>query len=50
MSELPINEKPGISLEQNSVQEAVNAVCGVLLVLSLQLVFRATVMARHWNY
>jgi hypothetical protein len=50
MSELPINENPGISLEQNSVREAVNAVCAVLLVLSLQWVFRATIIARRWNY
>jgi hypothetical protein len=50
MSELPTNEKTDISLEQNSVRETLNAVCGALLVLSLQLVFRATVMARHWNY
>jgi hypothetical protein len=50
MSVLPTNEKTGISLEQKSVREMLNAVCGTLLVLSLQLVFRATVVARHWNY
>jgi hypothetical protein len=50
MSDLPTDEKPGISLEQNSVREKLNAVFGALLVLSLQLVFRVTVVARHWNY
>ena len=50
MSELPTKEKPDISFEQNSVREKLNAVFGALLVLSLQLVFRATIIARHWNY
>ncbi len=50
MSALPTNKKPDIYLEQNSVREKLNVVFGALLVLSLQLVFRATVMARHWNY
>ncbi len=50
MSALPTNKKPDICLEQNSVREKLNVAFGALLVLSLQLVFRATVMARHWNY
>ena len=57
MSELRSSEKksddtslPDVSLEQDSVREKLNLVFGALLVLSLQLVFRATVMARHWNY
>jgi len=50
MSELPTNEKTDISLEQSSAGKTLSAVCGALLVLSLQLVFRATAMARHWNY
>jgi hypothetical protein len=50
MSALPTNEKPDICLEQNSAREKLNGVFSALLVLSLQLVFRAAVMARHWNY
>jgi hypothetical protein len=50
MSDLRTNEKPGISLEQNSVREKLNMVFGAFLVLFLQLVFKATVVARHWNY
>ena len=50
MSKLPTNEKPDMSFKQNSVREKLNVVFSALLVLSLQLVFRATIMARHWNY
>jgi hypothetical protein len=57
MSELPSGGKKksdntsasDITLEQNSVREKLNLVFGALPDLSLQLVFRATVMARHWN-
>lgn len=50
MSQLSTKAKAGIYLGQNSVWETLNMVCGVLVVLSLQLVFRATVVARQWNY
>jgi len=36
--------------EENSVREKLTLVLGTILVLSLQLVFRATAMAQHWNY
>jgi hypothetical protein len=35
---------------ENLVREKLSLVFGTLLVLSLQFVFRATAMARHWNY
>ncbi|MGA2717346.1 MAG: hypothetical protein ABSF78_00150 [Candidatus Acidiferrales bacterium] len=50
MSKLLTNETANTSLEQNSIREKLDVAFDALVVLSLQLVFRATVMARHWNY
>jgi hypothetical protein len=36
--------------EENPVQKKLTLIFGTILVLSLQLVFRATTMARRWNY
>ncbi len=36
--------------EENSVWEKRSLVFGTILVLSIQFLFKATAMARHWNY
>jgi len=38
------------NFEENSVREKLTLVFDTILVLALQLVCRATTMARHWNY
>jgi hypothetical protein len=45
-SDMPYPENPAA----NSVRERMAMIFGAILVLSVQLLFRTTVMARHLNY
>ena len=50
MSELPTSAQPSISLKRSSLREKLTAIFSALVVVSLHLVFRVTIIARHWNY
>lgn len=43
-------ETSASAYEEASMREKVEALRDVLIALGLQLVFRATLLLRHWNY